>query len=166
VCRTSPIAATTRRRCNTKPASASPGIWTNPLVLHLADHDPNGIDMTRDNEERLKLYARRRIIVKRIALNMDQVRLHNPPANFVKEDDKRTAAYREQFGTDECWELDALAPTVITDLIRNAINGLIDQDRWRKAMAHEQRGRKLVADIAANWTGTLSRQAERPPCCP
>ena len=24
-----------------------------PLVLHLADHDPNGIDMTRDNTERL-----------------------------------------------------------------------------------------------------------------
>ena len=27
-----------------------------PLVLHLADHDPNGIDMTRDNIERLALY--------------------------------------------------------------------------------------------------------------
>src|SRR5262249_54559599 len=40
-----------------------------PLVLHLADHDPNGIDMTRDNEERLKLYARADIEVRRIALN-------------------------------------------------------------------------------------------------
>jgi hypothetical protein len=29
-----------------------------PLVLHLADHDPNDIDMTRDNAERLELYAR------------------------------------------------------------------------------------------------------------
>jgi hypothetical protein len=29
-----------------------------PLVLHLADHDPNGLDMTRDNTERLALYAR------------------------------------------------------------------------------------------------------------
>ena len=26
-------------------------------MLHLADHDPNGIDMTRDNDERLALYA-------------------------------------------------------------------------------------------------------------
>jgi hypothetical protein len=45
-----------------------------PVVLHLADHDPNGIDMTRDNRERLALYARHEIEVKRIALNMDQVR--------------------------------------------------------------------------------------------
>jgi hypothetical protein len=45
-----------------------------PLVIHLADHDPNGIDMTRDICERLKLYTRGEVEVRRIALNMDQVR--------------------------------------------------------------------------------------------
>jgi hypothetical protein len=50
-----------------------------PLVLHLADHDPNGIDMTRDNLERLALYARDGIEVRRIALTIDQVRQYNPP---------------------------------------------------------------------------------------
>jgi hypothetical protein len=30
-----------------------------PVVLHLADHDPNGIDMTRDVIERLERYASR-----------------------------------------------------------------------------------------------------------
>jgi hypothetical protein len=79
-----------------------------PLVLHLADHDPNGIDMTRDNEERLALYARAKIEVRRIALNMEQTR--GLPPSFVKEDDTRTSGYRERFGTDECWELDALPP--------------------------------------------------------
>ena len=57
-----------------------------PLVLHLADHDPNGIDMTRDNTERLALYARSEVEVRRIALNIDQVRRYNPPPNFAKED--------------------------------------------------------------------------------
>jgi hypothetical protein len=42
-----------------------------PIVLHLADHDPNGIDMTRDNIERLALYARQEVEVRRIALNME-----------------------------------------------------------------------------------------------
>jgi hypothetical protein len=37
-----------------------------PVVLHLADHDPNGIDMTRDNRERLKLYARDDVEVTRL----------------------------------------------------------------------------------------------------
>ena len=28
-----------------------------PVVLHLGDHDPNGLDMTRDNRDRLRLFA-------------------------------------------------------------------------------------------------------------
>jgi hypothetical protein len=123
-----------------------------PLVLHLADHDPNGIDMTRDNQERLALYARAEIEVRRIALNLDQVRQHNPPPSFVKEDDTRTSGYRQRFGTDECWELDALPPTVIADLIRTEIESLIEPKAWAKALAREQRGRKLLGAAAANWT--------------
>ena len=123
-----------------------------PLVLHLADHDPNGIDMTRDNIERLKLYARADIEVRRIALNLDQVRRYDPPPSFVKEGDTRTSGYRDRFGTDECWELDALSPTVISDLIRREIEGLIDQRRWKRAIASENRGRKLLTGAAENWT--------------
>jgi hypothetical protein len=78
-----------------------------PVVLHLADHDPKGIDMTRDNRERLALYARDEVEVRRIALNMDQVRQHAPPPNFAKETDTLFGAYVERFGTEECWELDA-----------------------------------------------------------
>src|SRR5215510_3822500 len=122
-----------------------------PLVLHLADHDPNGIDMTRDNIERLALYARADIEVRRIALNLDQVRRYNPPPSFVKEGDTRTSGYRDRFGTDECWELDALAPNVIADLIRSEVEALIDQRAWRAALASEERGRKLLAGAANNW---------------
>src|SRR5215471_232910 len=122
-----------------------------PLVLHLADHDPNGIDMTRDNIERLKLYARHEIEVRRIALNMDQVRQHNPPPSFVKDGDTRTSGYRERFGTDECWELDALSPTLIADLIRTEIEQLIDRPKWRSAQASEERRRGLLDTAAANW---------------
>jgi hypothetical protein len=43
------------------------------LVLHFADHDPNGIDMTRDVRERLAFYTRADIEVRRIALTMEQV---------------------------------------------------------------------------------------------
>ena len=123
-----------------------------PLVLHLADHDPNGIDMTRDIVKGLALYARADIEVRRIALNMDQVRRYSPPPSFVKEGDTRTTGYRERFGTDECWELDALSPAVIADLIRSEIEGLIDQRAWRAALASEQQGSELLAGVAKNWT--------------
>jgi hypothetical protein len=123
-----------------------------PLVLHLADHDPNGIDMTRDVEKRLARYARAPIKVCRIALTIEQVRRYSPPPNFVKEADARTPAYRAQFGTDDCWELDALSPTVIADLIRTEVTGLIDQDAWDEAVASEERNRALLGRVAKNWT--------------
>jgi hypothetical protein len=121
-----------------------------PVVLHLADHDPNGIDMTRDNLERLELYARREVEVRRIALNIDQVRRYAPPPNFAKEADTRYAAYVEQFG-EECWELDALSPTVIADLIRTEIEAMIDASTWRKREAAEQRNRALLDRVSKNW---------------
>jgi hypothetical protein len=123
-----------------------------PVVLHLADHDPNGIDMTRDNFERLALYARQEVEVRRIALNMNQVRRYNPPPNFVKESDTRTAAYKRQFATSECWELDALDPPVIAGLIRRELERLIEPQAWRKAPAREKRERKLIETAAINWT--------------
>ena len=108
--------------------------------------------MTRDNIERLALYARQEVEVRRIALNWDQVRQHNPPPSFVKDGDTRTSGYRERFGTDQCWELDALSPTLIADLIRTEIEQLIDWPKWRSAQASEKHRRGLLDTAAANWT--------------
>jgi hypothetical protein len=83
---------------------------------------------------------------------MDQVRRYSPPPSFVKEGDTRTSGYRARFGTDECWELDALSPTVMADLIRTEIEFLIEPNAWAEALACEQRGRKLLAAAAGNWT--------------
>jgi hypothetical protein len=121
-----------------------------PVVLHLADHDPNGIDMTRDNRERLAMFAGAEVEVRRIALNIDQVRLHQPPPNFAKEADTRFAAYAAAFG-QECWELDALSPTVIADLIRQEVNGMIDVADWRKRLSAEKRNRALLEKVSKNW---------------
>jgi hypothetical protein len=122
-----------------------------PLVLHLVDHDPKGIDMTRDNIERLRLYARDDIEVRRLALNMDQVEQYNPPPNFVKEKDSLTAAYRKQFGTDKCWELDALSPTVIAELIRKELAKLVEPKAWSKTTRREKRDHRLLEAVATNW---------------
>ncbi len=89
-------------------------------------------------------------------------RHYRPPPNFAKDKDKRFVAYVRQFGTTECWELDALSPTVISDLIRNEIEALIDQKLWRKALASEDSGRKILARVADNWTKVekMLRRAE------
>jgi len=122
-----------------------------PIVLHLGDHDPNGIDMTRDNRDRLAMFARQDIEVRRLALNMDQVERYRPPPNFAKETDSRYAAYVRQFGTTECWELDALAPTVIAGLVHAEVEALIDHDAWNAAKAEEEQHRAALANASANW---------------
>src|SRR5262249_1429555 len=121
-----------------------------PLVLHLTDHDPTGIDMTRDTIARLEKYALYPVEVKRIALTMDQVQQYSLPPNYVEETDTRTSGYRQQFGTDECWELDALPPDVIVGLIRDELEFVIDSDKWERAQRKEKRGEDLLTKTAQN----------------
>jgi hypothetical protein len=107
-----------------------------PIVLHLGDHDPSGLDMTRDNRERLQVFCGVPVAVQRLALNKDQVEQHNLPPDPAKHSDSRFQAYQEEFG-DESWELDALDPRTIRELISTAVGRLRDPDAWNKALARE-----------------------------
>lgn len=120
------------------------------VVLYLGDHDPSGIDMTRDAIDRLTLFARQPICVKRLALNIDQVRLYQPPPNPAKEEDARFRSYKTQFG-DVSWELDALDPAVLGDLVRNAVLELRDEVLWLEAVARENSMRDELQQYAADY---------------
>lgn len=123
-----------------------------PIVFHLGDHDPNGLDMTRDNRDRLSQFAGRPIEVRRLALNMDQVEEYSPPPNPAKETDSRYRRYAEEFG-DESWELDALSPEVIEDLIEKALGAIIDWDQWNASLAAEEEQRALLELTSDRWSG-------------
>lgn len=96
------------------------------IIIHLGDHDPSGKDMTRDIIERLDLFGAN-VQVERIALNYNQIKAYNPPANPTKLTDSRAKEYIEEFGYT-CWELDALEPKVIEDLIINKVLEYTDND--------------------------------------
>lgn len=120
----------------------------NLLILHLGDHDPSGIDMSRDIQDRLEMFLQGQSLeFKRIALNMDQVRKYKPPPNFAKTTDARFADYQSKFGTDS-WELDALEPKVITELIQDHINDVLDTDAWEASKAREAREKKVLTKVA------------------
>ena len=98
------------------------------VLLHLGDHDPSGIDMSRDNSSRLEMFSRSGLLqLKRLALNYDQVEEYDPPPNPAKTTDTRYEVYRNKYGEDS-WELDALDPTVIQELIRAAVLDHRDDD--------------------------------------
>jgi hypothetical protein len=118
-----------------------------PIVLYLGDHDPSGLDMGRNIREKLSLYARVPIDVRRIALNRDQVSDLDLPPNPAKETDSRFDQYVEENGAD-CWELDALSPTVIDGLLEEAVSELVDEEAWDLALRREEREKIRLAGIA------------------
>ncbi len=123
-------------------------------IIHLGDHDPSGIDMTRDIQDRLDLFGSTATI-HRIALNFDQVETYNPPPNPAKTTDARYASYEALHGT-ESWELDALEPSVIVDLIRNEIEAHIDWDTWEEAQERQKTGREQLGKVSRRWESVIA----------
>lgn len=122
------------------------------VVLHLGDHDPSGIDMTRDIRDRLTTFSRggRGIEVERIALNMDQIEQYSPPPNFAKVTDARFAAYQALYG-DDSWELDALDPATLNGLITSHTLRYRNEELWRAAEERQEREREQLTSISNNF---------------
>lgn len=119
------------------------------IIIHLGDHDPSGIDMTRDIQERLELFGAD-VFVKRVALTMNQIQTYNPPPNPAKITDSRASKYIDQFG-DESWELDALEPKVITDLIKKQVTMYRDDAIYRAVYDKELREKEELKMLEHNY---------------
>ncbi len=121
------------------------------VIIHLGDHDPSGIDMTRDNKDRLALFNTG-AQVERIALNMDQVEQYNPPPNYIKESfkDNRKKGYIEKYG-DKSWELDAIEPKEIYRLITDAVNKHTDQDKRQTLIDLQAEHKDRLDYVAGHW---------------
>jgi hypothetical protein len=162
-------------------------------ILHVGDHDPSGLDMSRDIEDRLRTFisrdwaglhlgtgrwTRRDIkssmqtwmaehgndhvslgtspwSVKRIALNLDQIEMYDPPPNPAKQSDGRFRRYVQETGLDESWELDALEPSVLSGLIQDEVDALRDDTVWAEADLQMETDRKALVGIK-NWWDEVS----------
>lgn len=119
------------------------------VVIHLGDHDPSGIDMTRDVEDRLELFGASTRI-ERIALNRDQIDQYKPPPNPAKLTDSRARGYIAEFGRSS-WELDALNPDTLAELIRGRIELHLDADAYNEKVDEQTRGRAELAKVSEHW---------------
>lgn len=121
-------------------------------ILHLGDHDPSGIDMTRDLQDRLEMFCGLAIDIKRLALNMDQVEEYQPPENPAKLSDTRAQMYINLYGYSS-WELDALEPRVLARLVTDFIDGKKDWDAWQASLESEEEMRDELNDFASKYGG-------------
>lgn len=161
-------------------------------ILHVGDHDPSGIDMSRDIGQRLATFllndwrrefggssdsrAIRQSMrdgmrslgssiadetpsgrevppwrVRRIALTHEQVLQYEPPPNPAKVTDSRFAKYVEETGLDESWELDALEPSMLADLIDSNIRAVRNDAVWDRSNYQQERDRALLTKVSEAW---------------
>lgn len=123
------------------------GIHT--VIIHLGDHDPSGIDMTRDIKDQQYTFAGAEEI-NRIALNMGQIETYKPPPNPTKLSDSRSSDYIRKFGSN-CWELDALEPKMMQKLIGDTIKSYRDPDKYKKIMEKENGYKNILQRVSNNW---------------
>ena len=133
-------------------------------IIHLGDHDPSGIDMSRDIKYRLQMFVDAhtqemsaddsRVHVLRVALNMPQIERLNPPPNPAKLTDSRAADYIDKYG-DSSWELDALDPTELNDIIERAVMHYRDEEKWQASVDRESKGRRTLEAIHEDFGGVV-----------
>ena len=136
----------------------------DPVVIYLGDHDPSGLDMSRDITDRLYTLTHDiDVEVVRLALNYDQVQRYNPPPNPTKLTDSRAPLYVALHGR-ESWELDALDPAVLDALVEETIGEFLDRDLYAEVVEREESARAAIREAALRMESGLGRSgtAEEP----
>jgi hypothetical protein len=145
------------------------------MVLYLGDLDPSGEDMVRDIRERLDSFLNEGVLiveeddkdsfekdadreerkpyillrVDKLALTMDQVDEYDPPPNPTKLSDSRAKNFIAQYG-DSSWEVDALEPTVLQELITNALEEVLDMDVMNVVKKQERKDQERLRKAVKN----------------
>lgn len=166
-------------------------------ILYLGDHDPSGLDMIRDINERLVVmlynqpqeiadyvenemdiddfkaleqeyidepfcyvedyegeiefspiiaYIHKNFSIRHIGLTKEQIDQYNPPPNPAKITDPRAKDYIAAHGKIS-WEVDALEPSVLHEIIDSNILDLIDKKKFDTLLKQEDADKTKLATV-------------------
>jgi hypothetical protein len=124
------------------------------VILYLGDHDPDGLEIPRSSKRRLEQIMALDdepsfpVEMRRIALTMEQIEEYKPPPFWAKLTSSRYQKYVDETGTDEAWELDALDPRRLRELVRSHVLALYSSARRAEVKELIAEGRDLFLDEA------------------
>ncbi len=119
------------------------------FIYYLGDHDPSGVDIPRNVEERLREFAPDAdITFERIAVTPEQIVDYDLPTRPTKKSDTRAKSFE-----GESVEVDAIDPDDLRQLVRDAIEFHIDPDALAVTKAAEDSEREILERIAATAGG-------------
>lgn len=88
-------------------------------------------------------------------MNFDQIEEFSPPPNPTKLSDSRAKSYIDLYGY-ECWELDALEPKILTNLIKSEVEALTDMDELFTRQRLENEQKSQLRRVSYNWSSVVS----------
>jgi hypothetical protein len=108
-------------------------------VFFLGDHDPSGRDIERDIHRRAQDASGKEFKLIRLAIHPEDIRLFKLPPQKIKDTDSRADAFKAKYGNKAATvELDALPVDELRRRVREAIESLIDFDRWNRQVRTQQ----------------------------
>jgi hypothetical protein len=116
----------------------------NIVIFYLGDFDPSGLDMIRDLNKRILEffegagYDDVQFEIRPIALTAEQIRTYKLPPNPAKLSDPRSEEYIKLYGRSS-WEVDALEPATLHELLDTNIRSLMDMDVYDEIIEQEKR---------------------------
>lgn len=116
------------------------------VILYVGDHDPSGLDMLRDIWGRLDEFGDTNFVLIPVALTMAQISTYNPPPNPAKISDPRAKWYMNKFG-DTSWELDALSPKVLEEIVKAAVVDSLDFAQYEELLGQESDDKTKLKEI-------------------
>lgn len=120
-------------------------------ILYLGDHDPSGLDMIRDIRERLEEFGVYPKVIP-IGLTREQINRYSPPPNPAKITDPRAKWYIEEHGNTS-WEVDALNPKILHELVKMNVEQLIDTGMFNDKLQQEKKDKEKLIALTKNKKG-------------
>jgi hypothetical protein len=123
-------------------------------LYYFADLDPSGQDAARAFEDRLRMMLgaeeEGRVLVESAAITPTQVRQYNlwPAGRDTKTSDSRAAGFFAEHGNGaQSYELDALPPNDLRQLVRDCIRNHVSDDVHAVLLSCEQEERERLATL-------------------
>ena len=81
-----------------------------------------------------------------IALTLEQIRQYDPPPNPAKITDPRAKDFMKKYGGTS-WEVDALKPQVLNEILQNSILENLDVDKYNAIIDEEQEDKTKLKEL-------------------
>lgn len=109
-------------------------------LIVFSDYDPEGLDLGDDAIRTLRDLWGIPVDYHRVGVNREQIDDLGIAEDFnpAKESSSRFNAFVERTGGEKTWELEALPPQYLQDLLREAILENMDGDIYEKTVEREQ----------------------------